>query len=87
MPTTRPRVLVTETDELKLALDEAASRWPGVSRSALLVRLALEGHQAAQAEHAAAVQGRIDAIERWSGSFSEGYEPDLLERIREDWPA
>lgn len=41
---------------------------------------------AAQAEHAAVVQSRVDAVERWSGSFSEGYEPDLLERIREDWP-
>lgn len=87
MPTTRPRVLVTETDELKLALDEAARRWPGESRSALLVRLALEGHQAAQAEHAAIVQSRVEAVDRWSGSFSEGYESDLLERIREDWPA
>ena len=87
MPTTRPRVLVTETDELKLALDEAASRWPGESRSALLVRLALEGHQAAQGAHAAEVHDRIEAIDRWSGAFSEGYEPDLLKRIREDWPA
>lgn len=86
MPTTRPRVLVTETDELKRALDEAARRWPDQSRSALLVRLALEGHQATQAEQALVVQSRVDAVERWSGFFSEGYEPDLLERIREDWP-
>ncbi|GAC1443337.1 MAG: hypothetical protein NVS3B26_09000 [Mycobacteriales bacterium] len=87
MPTARPRVLVTETDELKLALDQAARRWPGESRSALLVRLALEGHQAAQAQHAAVLQGRIEAVDRWSGSFSDGYQPGLLERIREDWPA
>ena len=44
MPTTRPRHLVTETDELAAALNVAAHRWPGLSRSQLLVRLALEGN-------------------------------------------
>ena len=32
MATTRPRVFVTETDELTRALDDAARRWPGESR-------------------------------------------------------
>jgi hypothetical protein len=47
MPTTRPRHFVTETDDLAEALDEAARRWPNLSRAQLLVRLALEGHRAA----------------------------------------
>ena len=86
VPTTRPRVFVTETDELTVALDDAAQRWPGESRSALLVRLALEGHQAAGVEHDAEVRRRLSAIERWSGAFSGCYAPDYLERLREDWP-
>ena len=86
VPTTRPRVFVTETDELKRALDDAARRWPGESRSALLVRLALEGHDAAQIEHDQVVRSRLAAIDRWSGAFSDGYDPNLLAELREDWP-
>jgi hypothetical protein len=86
VPTTRPRVFVTETDELTEALNEAARRWPGESRSTLLVRLALEGHHAAQLEHDALLARRAAAIDRWSGAFSDGYDPDLLAELREDWP-
>ena len=86
VPTTRPRVFVTETDELTLALDNAARRWPGESRSALLVRLALERHHSAQIEHDHMVRRRVAAIERWSGAFSDGYDPNLLTELREDWP-
>ena len=86
VPTTRPRVVVTETDELAGALDDAARRWPGESRSALLVRLALAGHRAAQGEHADSVRRRMLAIERWDGAFSDGYDPNLLADLREGWP-
>ena len=41
VPTTRPRHYVTETDELAAALDAAALRWPELTRSQLLVRLAI----------------------------------------------
>lgn len=44
MPTTGPRVLVTETDELSAALAAAARVWPDeTSRSRLLSRLAIAG--------------------------------------------
>ena len=43
MPTTRPRCPVTKTDELAATLDDAAQRWPGLNRSPLRTRLALEG--------------------------------------------
>lgn len=86
MPTVRPRVFVTETDELTAALDEASQRWPGESRSALLVRLALEGHHAAQEAHAGLVSVRREAIDRWGGAFSDGYDPALLAELRKDWP-
>lgn len=86
VPTTRPRVFVTETDELKLALDEAARRWPGESRSGLVVRLALEGHRAAQVEQDQLLRRRTAAIDHWSGAFSDGYDPELLTALRADWP-
>lgn len=86
VPTARPRVFVTLTDELAMALGDAAKRWPGVSRSALLTRLALEGHHAAQVEHDEQVRRRRAALDRWSGAFSDGYRPDLLAELRADWP-
>lgn len=86
MPTTRPRHVVTESDELKAALDGAAARWPGLRRSALLVRLALEGHHAAQVEQEKRVRRRLEAIDRSSGALSDIYDADYLRELREDWP-
>ena len=62
VPTTRPRHFVTETDDLAVALDEAARRWPDLSRAQLLVRLALEGHRAAQQAQDERRRRRLDAI-------------------------
>gem|GEM_PF-4842798 len=50
------------------------------------MRLALEGHHSAQIEHDHMVRRRVAAIERWSGAFSDGYDPNLLTELREDWP-
>ncbi|WP_379582319.1 hypothetical protein [Pseudonocardia hispaniensis] len=87
MPTTRPRHFVTETDELAQALDAAASRWPGLSRPQLLVRLALEGHHAAQRERDERRRRRLAAIHQYSGLLSGAYGPDYLDRLRDEWPA
>lgn len=86
MPTTRPRHFVTETDELADALDDAARRYPGLSRPQLLVRLALEGHHAVQKTRDARRRRRLEAIRNYSGSLAGVYGPDYLERLREDWP-
>ena len=86
MPTTRPRHFVTETDELALALDAAARRWPGVSRAQVLVRLALEGDQAARRTREEGRQSRLAALREHSGTLTGVYEPDYLRRLREDWP-
>ena len=87
MPTTRPRHLVTETDDLAAALDDAARRWPGLSRSQLVVRLALDGHQAAMAEREQERSRRLAALRAHAGQFSGTYGADYLERLRSDWPA
>jgi hypothetical protein len=87
MPTARPRLLVTETDVLAAALDLAAQRWPSLSRPQLLVRLALEGHRAAQQAEDERHQRRLDAIEEHAGALTGSYGPDYLARLRQDWPA
>ena len=87
MPTTRPRHFVTETDELAVALDEAARRWPDLSRAQLLVRLALEGHRAAQRTRDERRRRRLEAIHTHSVCVKGVYGADYLKHLREDWPA
>jgi hypothetical protein len=87
MPTTRPRHFVTETDDLAEALDEAARRWPELSRAQLLVRLALEGHRAAKQRHDERARRRLEAVREYSGCLTGVYGPDYLKQLREDWPA
>jgi hypothetical protein len=89
MPTTRPRHVVTETDQVAEALNDAARRWPQDrrSRSRLLLHLVKEGHRALIAEAGERRQARLAAIRRTSGSLSGVYDADYLQRLREDWPA
>ncbi len=86
MPTTRPRHFVTETDDLAAALDAAAGRWPDLSRSQLLVRLALDGHRAAIRSQADRRRRRLEAIRTHSGALTGAYGPDYLTHLREEWP-
>ncbi len=78
---------MTETDDLAAALDEAARRWPALSRAQLLVRLALEGHRAAQQAHDERRRRRLDAVRKHSGTLTGAYGPDYLKHLREEWPA
>lgn len=88
MPTTRKRHLITETDEVARALDDAAKRWPEDrhSRARLLVRLVEEGHRALVGENSDRRKSRHSAIRRTSGALSGTYEAGYLDRLREDWP-
>lgn len=86
MPTTRPRYQVTETDELAAALDEAAIRWPELSRGQLITRLALEGQRATAARDRERRQTRLKALRRHSGALTGVYRTDDLKALREDWP-
>ena len=78
---------MTETDDLAEALDEAARRWPDLSRAQLLVRLALEGHHAVQKTHGEQQRRRLEAIRTYSGCLKGVYGPDYLKNLDEDWPA
>ena len=87
MPTARPRHFVTETDDLAAALDDAARRWPGLRRAQLLVRLALEGHHAAQQAHDERRRRRLEAVRKHRGCLTGAYGPDYLKHLRDEWPA
>jgi hypothetical protein len=83
VPTTRPRLAVTETDAIAHALDLAAQRWPGRSRAQLLALLVEEGVRHLQDDEVRR-QWRINAT---SGALTGVYGSDYLEELREDWPA
>ncbi|MDQ3734351.1 MAG: hypothetical protein M3400_10205 [Actinomycetota bacterium] len=78
---------MTETDDLAVALDTAARRWPELSRPQLLVRLALEGDHAAQKADEERRQRKLGAVRKHSGILTGAYGPDYLHKLREDWPA
>lgn len=86
MPTSRPRHLVTETDELATALDAAARRWPGLSRPRLMTRLALEGHRAVEAAAEHRRSQRVAAVRRHAGVAAGSYGEGYLGELREEWP-
>jgi hypothetical protein len=89
MPTTKPRHLVTETEQVAKALDDAARRWPQdrSSRAKLLVHLVEEGHRALLEDTAKRAATRREVIERTSGALTGTYEAGYLTHLREDWPA
>ncbi|WP_448639953.1 hypothetical protein [Geodermatophilus sp. URMC 63] len=78
---------MTESDELRTALDAAAVRWPGLSRAQLLVRLALEGHRVGEAAHRLHRAERLAAIERHGGALTGAFGPGYLDRLRDEWPS
>lgn len=89
MPTTRPRHLITETDQVARALDDAARRWPADrgNRAKLLLHLVEEGHRAVVGQQESRASERRDAVARTSGTLTGLYGEGYLSGLREDWPA
>ena len=84
MPTKRHRLLVTETDELAAALDDAARLWPELSRARLLARLATEGQRALH--DGAASERRVAGVRQSAGSVAAVWPLNARERLRREWP-
>lgn len=89
MPTTRPRHVITESDTVVQALDDAAVRWPADrgNRSKLLRHLLEEGHRAVLTAREAAAYEQRQAVERTSGALTGLYGEGYLDALRKDWPA
>ncbi len=88
MPTKRPRHVITETDQIVRALDDAARRWPADrgNRARLLDRLVAEGHRAVLKERERDAAARGSAIDRTRGALTGAYGEGYLAELREDWP-
>lgn len=79
--------MVTETDAIARALDDAARRWPDEGgRARLLLRLVEEGHRSIMEERLRAHIERHRAVEETSGALTGCYETGYLDRLRADWP-
>jgi hypothetical protein len=89
VPTARPRIVVTETDELARVLEAARRRWPAdaSSPSRLLLHLVEAGRDAIAEEERRFVEERREVIRSNAGAGTGLYEPGYLEQLREDWPA
>lgn len=80
--------MITETDDVARALDEAARQWPEDrdARARLILRLVGLGHETLQERKADAARRRREAGRRTKGMLTGVYGPDYLSRLREDWP-
>ena len=82
MPTTRPRHLLTETDELAAAIDAAAPLYPGESRADVLRHVIRIGFEAIAEQ---GTRHRIVVHER-AGRYPGLYATRYLDQLREEWP-
>jgi hypothetical protein len=80
--------MVTETDEVARALDDAARQWPHDRErpTKLLLDLVREGHRAITADAARTTAARRAAIESTGGALTGSYPAGYLEDLRGDWP-
>ena len=81
--------MITESEQVTQALDDAAQRWPTErgNRSKLLLRLLDEGHRAVLDQRARDVVTQRDAVCRTSGALTGAFGDSYLTALREDWPA
>jgi len=86
MPTTLPRHQVTETPNVRRAIDLAAKRWPDKPRSRLVIDLIEAGARGIEVELDQAQADRRQAIEAAAGSLTGVFGPGYLEELRKDWP-
>ncbi len=87
MPTTRPRYTVTETDELKRALDEVARSHPELrgDRNALFRRLVSEATDQYGQQRADRLERMRTALQRIE-TRGLHYPPNYLAELRAEWP-
>ncbi|QOD92666.1 MULTISPECIES: hypothetical protein [Microcella] len=83
MPTARARHMLTETDDLARALDDAAAAWPELrgDRPALLRRLVQAGHATLEVRG-----GAREVIRTAAGAATGSYPRDALATLRTEWP-
>ncbi len=86
MPTTRPRIQVTETEALAHALEVAKRLWPGTPKSELVARLAVERAAEIIAQETGKQAERRQDVAAFRGQFDDAYPDNYLDELHEDWP-
>ena len=81
--------MITESDALARALDEAALLWPEFAneRAELLRRLIDRGIQAVESEFDEKTTKRQKAVLEVAGSMSGLWPEGYLDQLRSEWPA
>jgi hypothetical protein len=80
--------MITESDALAKAIDDAARLWPEVKdeRAELLRRLIERGIEAVEAEQNERLEARRKAVKEAAGSLSGIWPENWREEMRADWP-
>ena len=80
--------MITESDALAKAIDEAAVLWPDAKdeRAELLRRLINKGIESVESEYDAQVEARMKAIKAVAGSMSGVWPKNWREEFRSEWP-
>ena len=88
MPTTRPRHMITENDQLSAALIEAAKIWPELAdQRTLLVRKVLEvGIETIEGQAKQNTKGRLAKVQKLAGSMDGVWPAGWRKELAEDWP-
>jgi hypothetical protein len=88
MPTTRPRHMITETDQLSDALTEAAKIWPELSgQRTLLLRKVLEvGIESIEAQATKRTKSRWAKVQKLAGSMDGVWPANWRDELDQDWP-
>ncbi len=89
MPTTKPRHMITETDEISGALSQAAKIWPELAgqRTLLLRKLLEVGIRTIEMDLEKNTAQRLAAVEKLAGSMDGVWPANWREELVEDWPA
>ena len=89
MPTQRPRHMVTETEDLSRALDEAARVWPEMAdqRAQLLRRLIDIGMDEFSADVARSKEARQATVRGLAGTMTGTWPANWRKELLEEWSA